>query len=100
MLYLQHASDPVTWWSPDLLLTRPDWLEETHGDDVPGAMRWVPWSPSWQVSADLAAAFSTQPAHGHNFSGEHAAGWVNVLQPEGWTPDITERLRQELARYP
>jgi uncharacterized membrane protein len=100
VLYLQHASDPVTWWSPDLLLTRPDWLEERHGDDVPGAMVWIPWITFLQVSADLAAAFSTQPAHGHNFSGEHAAGWVNVLQPEGWTPDITERLRQELARYP
>ena len=100
VLYLQHASDPVTWWSPDLLLTRPDWLEETRGDDVPGAMQWIPWITFLQVSADLAAAFSTQPAHGHNFSGEHAAGWVNVLQPEGWTPDITERLRQELARYP
>ena len=49
---------------------------------------------------DGAGAFSTQPAHGHNFSGEHAAGWVHVLQPEGWAQDLTERLRQELARYP
>ena len=100
VLYLQHASDPVTWWSPDLLLTRPDWLEETRGDDVPGDMRWMPFITFLQVSVDLAGAFSTQPAHGHNFSGEHAAAWVNVLQPEGWTQDITERLRQELARYP
>ena len=61
VLYLQHASDPVTWWSPDLLLTRPDWLEETRGDDVPGAMRWIPWITFLQVSADLAAAFSTPP---------------------------------------
>lgn len=100
VLYLQHASDPVTWWSTDLLLTRPDWLEEARGDDVPGEMRWMPFITFLQVSADLAGAFSTQPAHGHNFSGEHAAAWVNVVQPEGWTPDITERLRQELARYP
>jgi len=100
VLYLQHASDPVTWWSPDLLLTRPDWLEEARGDDVPADMRWMPFITFLQVSADLAGAFSTQPAHGHNFSGEHAAAWVNVLQPEGWTQDITERLRQELARYP
>ncbi|WP_374458029.1 alpha/beta hydrolase [Nocardioides sp.] len=100
VLYLQHASDPVTWWSPDLVLTRPDWLEEARGDDVPDGMRWMPFITFLQLSADLAGAFSTQPAHGHNFSGEHAAAWVNVVQPDGWSSDITERLRQELARYP
>ncbi|QBX54429.1 hypothetical protein EXE58_02390 [Nocardioides seonyuensis] len=100
VLYLQHASDPVTWWSPDLLLERPDWLEEARGDDVPDAMRWMPLVTFLQVSADLAGAFSTQPAHGHNFSGEHAAAWVNVLQPDDWAPEVTERLRQELARHP
>ncbi|SFA98541.1 Uncharacterized membrane protein [Nocardioides alpinus] len=100
VLYLQHASDPVTWWTSDLVLTRPDWLEERRGDDVPGEMHWIPFVTFLQVSADLAGAFSTQPAHGHNFSGEHAAAWVNVLQPEGWSQEITERLRQELARYP
>lgn len=100
VLYLQHASDPVTWWSPDLVLGRPDWLEEARGDDVPGDMRWIPLVTFLQVSADLAGAFSTQPAHGHNFSGEHAAAWVSVLQPDGWTDALTERLRQELARYP
>ena len=100
VLYLQHASDPVTWWSTDLLLTRPDWLEEKRGDDVPGDMHWTPLVTFLQVSGDLAAAFSTQPAHGHNFSGEHAAAWVNVVQPDGWSPEITERLRRELARYP
>lgn len=100
VLYLQHASDPVTWWSADLLLTRPDWLEERRGDDVPGSMRWIPFVTFLQVSVDLAGAFSTQPAHGHNFSGEHAAAWVSVLRPEGWTAELTERLRRELARYP
>lgn len=100
VLYLQHASDPVTWWSPDLLLERPDWLEEARGDDVPDTMRWMPLVTFLQVSADLAGAFSTQPAHGHNFSGEHAAAWVNVLQPDDWAPEVTERLRQELARHP
>ncbi len=100
VLYLQHASDPVTWWSPDLLLTRPDWLEEDRGDDVPGTMQWFPIVSFFQVSADLASAFSTQPAHGHNFSGEHAAAWVTLVEPEGWTDELTERLRLELRRFP
>ncbi|MEQ6903077.1 alpha/beta-hydrolase family protein [Nocardioides sp. YIM 152588] len=100
VLYLQHASDPVTWWSPELLLSRPDWLEEPPGDDVPGAMVWLPLVTFLQVSGDFAGAFATQPAHGHNFSGEHAAAWVSVMQPEGWTEEMTERLRVELRRVP
>lgn len=98
VLYLQHASDPVTWWSPDLLLQRPDWLEEPRGDDVPGGVRWIPLVTFFQVSADLAMAFSTAPGHGHNFSGEHAAAWVQVVQPEGWTDEMTEELRRLLRR--
>nr|WP_227467157.1 alpha/beta-hydrolase family protein [Nocardioides lijunqiniae] len=98
VLYLQHASDPVTWWSPDLLLQRPDWLEEQRGADVPGSMHWAPLVTFFQVSADLAMAFSTEPGHGHNFSGEHAAAWVQLLQPAGWTEDMTDELRQMLRR--
>ena len=54
VLYLQHASDPVTWWSPDLVLNRPDWLEEPRGPDVDGAMTWIPFVTFGQVTADLA----------------------------------------------
>lgn len=100
VVYLQHASDPVTWWSTDLVLTRPDWLEEDRGDDVPDTMRWLPFVTFLQVSADLAGAFSTMPGHGHNFSGEHAAAWVAIMQPEGWSDELTERLRLELQRFP
>lgn len=100
VLYLQHASDPVTWWSTDLLLSRPDWLEEERGADVPDRMRWFPLITFLQVSGDFAAAFATEPAHGHNFSGEHAAAWVELVEPQGWSDDMTEQLRLELQRFP
>ena len=31
VLFLQHPSDPVVWWSSDLLFERPDWLAEPPG---------------------------------------------------------------------
>ena len=34
VLYMQHPSDPVVWWNTDLILARPDWLEEPRGRDV------------------------------------------------------------------
>ena len=41
VLFLQHASDPIVWWSPDLLFTRPDWLS-TAGPGPDGVDALVP----------------------------------------------------------
>jgi uncharacterized membrane protein len=98
VLYLQQPTDPITWWSPDLILNRPDWLEEERGSDVSGSMRWIPLVTFWQVTADLALGFSTPPGHGHNFSGEHVDAWNAILQPDGWTPEMLDRLRAQLRR--
>ena len=42
VVYLQHASDPIAWWNPDLLFAEPDWLKEPRGYDVSGRMQWIP----------------------------------------------------------
>ena len=93
VLYMQHPSDPITWWSPDLILQRPDWLEEPRGSDVMDETRWVPFVTFWQVSADLALGFSTEPGHGHNYTGEHVDGWAAILQPDGWNAERAGALR-------
>ncbi len=94
---MQHPSDPITWWSPNLILHRPDWLEEPRGSDVLQATRWIPFVTFWQVSADLALGFSTEPGHGHNYTGEHVDGWAAVMEPVGWTAERADELR-DLAR--
>jgi uncharacterized membrane protein len=94
VLYLIHPSDPIVWWSPDLLLTRPDWLEEPAGGDVLDAMMWIPFVTFWQVTADLPNGLEVPPGHGHVYSGEHVDGWVRVLQPPGWTEQDSAELRR------
>jgi uncharacterized membrane protein len=93
VVYLQHPSDPITWWSPDLVLHRPDWLEEKRGSDVSGSMHWIPLVTFWQVSADMALGFSTPPGHGHNFSGEHVDAWRAILRSTDWTDEQLDELR-------
>jgi uncharacterized membrane protein len=93
VLYLIHPSDPIVWWSPDLLLTRPDWLEEPAGDDVLDAMVWIPFVTFWQVTADLPIGLAVPAGHGHVYNGEHVDGWVSVLQPSGWTDERSAELR-------
>lgn len=96
VLFLQHASDPVVWWSPDLLFERPAWLTEPPGPDRTASMRWYPVVTFWQVSADLFHGEQMPPGHGHNYSDTILDGWVAVLPPDGWTPADTERIRTAL----
>ena len=97
MVYLQHASDPIVWWSPELLLNTPDWLREERGYDVLDSTRWLPFVTFLQVAADMAVSTAVPDGHGHTYVVDIADAWNAILTPEGWTPDETERLRTQLA---
>jgi uncharacterized membrane protein len=97
VLYLQHPSDPIVWWSPRLIWDRPDWMSEPYGSDVLGAMTWIPFVTFWQVTADLPLATGVPDGHGHDYHREFVDGWATVLQPAGWTTDKAERLRDIVA---
>lgn len=96
VVYLQHASDPISWWSPRLAFTRPDWLEEERGYDVLPQTRWFPFVTFLQVAADMAASEAVPPGHGHRFGTDPAEAWAAILEPERWTAQDTDRLRATL----
>ncbi len=96
VVYLQHASDGVTWWSANLLLDRPDWLREPRGADVLPDVRWFPVATFFRVGIDLFVAGEAPAGHGHTFVGEYADAWAAVAPPPGWTADATTRLRTVL----
>ncbi|OFJ55136.1 alpha/beta hydrolase [Mycolicibacterium grossiae] len=96
VVYLQHASDPIAWWTPDLLFQRPDWLAEPRGQDVSPEMEWIPVVTFLQVSADMAVAVDVPDGHGHVYVRDVANAWAAILRPPGWTPEKTERLRPML----
>jgi uncharacterized membrane protein len=96
VLFLQHPSDPVVWWSPDLLFNKPEWLIEPRGQDRTALMHWYPVVTFWQVSADLTNAEDVPGGHGHDYSNDILDGWVAVAPPDGWTAADTERIRVAL----
>lgn len=102
VLFLQHASDPVVWWSPRLLFAEPDWLKEPPGQDRSRSMRWYPIITFWQVSADMmgnvTSSEASPPGHGHNYGDSQLDGWVAVAAPDGWTTSDTERVRRSLEK--
>ncbi|WP_456694943.1 alpha/beta hydrolase [Aeromicrobium sp. P5_D10] len=93
VLYLLHPSDPITWWSPDLIWSKPDWLSEPRGRDVLPSMRWIPFVTFWQTAADMAVSQNVPTGHGHTYVGDHVNGWAQVLQLDGWTAEQTQRVR-------
>jgi uncharacterized membrane protein len=93
IVYLQHASDPIAWWNPNLLLRKPDWLREKRGYDVLPSVHWLPFVTFLQVSADMAVAVDVPDGHGHRYVQNVANAWAAILQPPGWTPVMTDRLR-------
>ena len=97
VLYLMHASDPVAWWSPDLLLTPPDWVIEPPGKDVLAEMIWVPFITFWQVTVDMMELVDVPSGHGHDYAVDYVDGWAAVVQPAGWTPELADRLRDVIV---
>lgn len=97
VLYLQHGSDPIVAWSPQLVWTRPRWMEEPYASDVLPEMRWIPVVTFSQVTADMPFSLHAGPGHGHNYRAAFPAAWAAVVPPAGWTDADTARLTRLLG---
>ncbi|HEX6219628.1 MAG TPA: alpha/beta-hydrolase family protein [Acidimicrobiia bacterium] len=91
--YLQHASDPITWLSTDLILQRPEWLDPPRGLDVSKWMPYVPGVTFLQVLVDLVMGTNAPIGHGHKFGAAQTEAWALITTPEAWSAADTQRLR-------
>lgn len=64
---LANTSDPVVWWSPKLISSRPDLTLAERDAPMP---TWLPGISFVQTSVDLLAALSVPPGHGHRYGTE------------------------------
>jgi len=79
IVYGQHASDPVVWWSWDLLWREPDWLREQVGRDVSPDLSYTPYVTFWQIASDMPLSVDVPPGHGHEYKDEMVALWAGVM---------------------
>ena len=92
VVYLHNASDPVTWWSADMLFRRPAWMEAPLGPDISKKMRYYPIATFLRVTVDLMLGLWAPPGHGHRYGVSQAEAWTLIIPPTGWTRDDTSRL--------
>ena len=97
VLYLQHPSDPIVWWSPHLIWSQPDWISEAPGKDVLKTMFWMPIITFWQVTADLPFATGVPDGHGHRYSAEYVDGF-NAVMRAGLTSQQLASLRTIIGK--
>ncbi|MGL3804651.1 alpha/beta hydrolase [Paeniglutamicibacter sp. R2-26] len=86
--YLQHATDPITWLDPAVILRRPEWLAGPaasggRGADVSDSMRWIPGVTFLHLVTDMLVSEAVPPSHGHNFGDVAVDGWAQVLPGHG-----------------
>lgn len=97
-VYIQYASDPMVWFSPDLLWKRPAWLQQPRGPDVSEHLTWYPIITFLQVAFDLPMATSVPNGYGHNYSpASYLDAWVAVTAPRDWSREDTENLKAYFA---
>lgn len=97
--YLQHATDPVVFFSPDLLFSEPDWLREgQRSPDISDDFIWIPLVTMWQVAFDMAGAGDVPVGYGHLYSPQaNGAAWIAVTRPANWSGADTQRFIDFLA---
>lgn len=99
VVYLQHASDPVAWWSPSLMWSTPTWLNETRRDTPMAQMSWTTQVTFWQVTADMLVSNNVPGGYGHRYyGGEMVPAWAAVLGIADRTPEQLDRIADAVGR--
>ncbi len=93
VVFLQHASDPITFFDAGSAWREPDWLKEPRGPDVTPNLRWFPVVTMLQLAADMVVG-TAPPGFGHEYApADYVHAWLALTGPEGWTPGEVERLQ-------
>lgn len=79
VVYVQHASDPMSRFTGELAYREPDWMRERAGADVNPSLRWWPLITWFQVSTDMITSLDTPAGHGHIYEDELIPIWAAVL---------------------
>jgi uncharacterized membrane protein len=98
IVYIQHPSDPVSFFSFDLLLYEPEWLQGERSTEVSPDLNWYPGVTFWQVAMDLPMGGNVPPGYGHNLgASSYIDAWAAVTEPDGWTEAKAQDLKAHFA---
>ncbi|WP_369725083.1 alpha/beta hydrolase [Bradyrhizobium sp. LLZ17] len=98
VVYLQYASDAITFFAYRDAYRVPAWMKAPRGPDVSPELRWYPIVTMLQLALDMAVATETPMGFGHVYAPEHYVdAWVAVTDVHDWPADALARLKEQLA---
>jgi uncharacterized membrane protein len=98
VVYLQYASDAITFFAYRDAYQAPAWMNSPRGPDVSPELRWYPIVTMLQLALDMAVATNTPMGFGHVYAPEHYVdGWVAVTDIRDWSAEALARLKEQLA---
>lgn len=96
IVYLQYASDPVTFYDPLSLYRQPPWMAVPRGPDVSPDFQWYPVVTFLQLTLDMAMATTAPMGLGHVYAGEHYIDpWIAVTDVTDWSAADIARLKEK-----
>jgi uncharacterized membrane protein len=95
IVFLQYASDPITFFDPSIAWSEPAWMKPPRGPDVSPDLRWFPVVTMLQLAADMMVG-TAPPGFGHEYApADYIEAWLALIEPEGWNSSEIERLRKK-----
>ena len=100
VVFLQYASDAITFFDPHALWRKPDWMQPPMGPDVSPEMRWIPVVSFLQLAFDLVFSDSPPVGYGHVYAFDHYAdAWVSLAEPSDWDAERLALLKNRVAQH-
>jgi uncharacterized membrane protein len=94
VIYLQYASDAVTFFDPHAAWRRPDWMAAPIGPDVSPDFVWIPVVTQLQLIADIMMAVVPPKGYGHVYAFPHYVdAWASLTDAPGWTAEGLAALK-------
>ena len=99
VIFLQYASDAVTFFDPLAVWRKPEWMNQPLGPDVSPDLVWIPVVSFLQLSFDIMVAVSPPMGFGHVYAFEHYVdAWASLTGPSDWDAERLAELKTRVAK--